>query len=190
MATLLAITALAGVIALWFYQMYYKEEPPPMPTPDPLPEPIPEAPEPVQTEVGQLLYLKSKSLLGQELTPNDEIPDYVGCVANLQVVFFKATGRYIGQGAALYNTRALKNWMLKDTAFELVTEHLPGDIYVYATGEGNGKVSNGHCGIVGKKDWMNHDSKTGLWSANSSEEKSRAYFEVKGGYKRYVFRPL
>lgn len=112
----------------------------------------------------------------------------MACVANLQVVYFKTTGSYIGQGAALYSTRALKDWMLKDKRFTRVDTHLPGDVLVYSTGEGNGKISNGHCFVVGKKDWMSNNSFTGLWDANFTEAKARDYYEKKGGFTPYFFR--
>jgi hypothetical protein len=143
-----------------------------------------------QTETGQQLYAKSKSLLGKELTPKDEVPDTVACVANFQAVYFKTTGSYAGQGAALYNTRALKNWLTTDKRFERVENPLPGDICVYATGEGNGNLSNGHVFIVGKRDWMSNNSFTGLWSADYTREEAKSYYEKRGGFKPWFFRPV
>lgn len=186
MAVLGIIAAVAGAISYALWKTYYKPQ-------EPVEDPPLEEPEPPpmneQTETGKQLYAKSKSFLGTEPTPKDEIPDVVACVSNLQVIFFKTTGRYIGQGAALYSTKALKEWMLQDKNFTRVDDPLPGDILVYATGEGNGMVSNGHCFVVGNKDYMSNNSFTGLWSADYTRETAAAYYEKKGGFTPYFFRP-
>lgn len=200
MILLSIIAVIFGIIAAVVWKTNYSKLPtddieplePVKPEPTPLPEPVkPEPPKkPMQTETGEQLYAKSKSLLGQELTPGDEIPDVVGCVANLQEVYRRTTGRYIGNGSALYSTKALKDWMLKDKNFTQPSEPLPGDILVYPTGEGNGNVSNGHCFVVGKRDWMSNNSFNGLWSADFTEAKARAFYEKKGGFTPYIFRPV
>lgn len=135
------------------------------------------------------LYQTAKASLGMDITPNDIIPDDVSCVASLQEVYRRAFGVYIGTGATLYNTRALKTHLATDPRFTPVSwEELNyGDIVVYGTGEGNpGAV--GHCFVVGKRDWMNNHSDTGLWTANYTKAQVKAYWEDKLGFKPGCFR--
>ena len=143
-----------------------------------------------QTATSEHLYYTAKSFLGIDITPKDEIPDDVACVAQVQEVVRRATGNYIGIGAALYNTRAFKDQSLKDRRMFEVHEDeiLPGDICVYPTGEGNGRISNGHVFIIGEHQWMSNSSKTGLWSANYTRQSAKDYYETKGGYTPYFFR--
>lgn len=147
-----------------------------------------------QTDDGTTLYLKAKSLLGIDLTPEDSIPDYVACVAQLQEVHRRAFGEYIGSGAALYNTRALRDELKRNKGFKEVSwgEELPGDVWVFATGEDDKRHPwvKGHTGIVGKHDWMSNNSQNGLWEANYTQKKVTDYFITYCGFKPYVFRKV
>lgn len=139
------------------------------------------------------LYRVSKDYIGTDLTPDDKIPDEVACVAQLQEVHRRAFGHYIGTGAALYNTRALKNHLLTDERFEQIPweETDFGDIVVFATGENKYNTSpdvRGHCFVVGKKDWMNNDSRTGLWEANYLKSGVERYWMKANGFPPFVFR--
>lgn len=151
--------------------------------------PIIEKPMEPKTDNGAYLYLKSKSFLGQDLTPADEIPDYVACVSQLQEVYRRTFGKHIGFAAALYSTKALKDHLLKDPDFLQVNwdEARAGDICVFATGEGN-VGARGHCFVVGKVDWMSNNSNTGRWSADYNKQGVHNYYTVKLGLKPYVFR--
>lgn len=162
---------------------------PPMPT-TPAPEP-PGAPvSPAEPSNRERLYNTSKASLGLELTPADAIPDEVGCVENLQAVFHKTTGTYIGKDAARYNTLALKRALDVDSRFRSVSleEALPGDPAVCPTGMGKNPKEHGHCWIVGKRDWMSNNSKTGLWSADMTRESVVNSFVKKRGFPLYVYR--
>ncbi len=141
------------------------------------------------TDNSTYLYLKSKSFLGHDLTPADEIPDYVACVSQLQEVYRRTFGEHIGFGSALYSTKALKDHLLTDKKFKRVSfdEALAGDICVYATGEGKAGT-RGHCFVVGKRDWMSNNSKTGLWSADYTKDSAKVYYTGKLGMQPFVFR--
>lgn len=159
--------------------------------PDPLPIPPIELPK--EPTLADKLYNTSKSCIGIDITPGDAIPDPVACVAQLQEVHRRALGQYIGSGAALYSTYALLTELKESDLFMDVSDPLPGDIWLYATGTGNGTVSNGHCGVVGKTNWMSNTSfgpDRGKWMANYTKETVRAYFETKGGYPPHYFRPI
>ena len=68
-------------------------------------------------------------------------------------------------------------------------ELLPGDICAYATGTGNGKLSNGHIFVVGKNQWMSNNSeKDREWDTHWTAERAKAYYEDYGGFKPQGFR--
>ncbi len=144
---------------------------------------------PVEESFSDKLYKASKSLIGQDVTPGDTIHDSVACVASLQEIYRRVKGHYIGTGAALYSTYALLNELRANSEFEGILVPTPGCIVVCATGTGSGSIEHGHCAIVGKKDWMSNDSKTGLWQANYTRESWDEYFFHRGGFPVYFFKP-
>lgn len=142
----------------------------------------------------EILYRVSKSYIGVETTPKDEVPDQVACVASLQEVYRKAFGHYIGTGAALYNTRALKEALLVHQDFERIQpgNEMFGDVCVFPTGENTHSTSpnvRGHVFVVGKRDWMSNDSSSGLWKANWTKDSALRYFVRANGFPQFVFRP-
>lgn len=153
---------------------------------------LPSKPSNMQTDTSQHLYLKSKECIGLELTPKDEVPDMVACVQNLQEVVRKTTGSYLGTGGALSSTLSFKNFMLTYKSAKRIEwgQELPGDIVVFATGEDNRKHRGvrGHCFVVGKTHWMNHDSYTGLWAPSKTRQNVQDYWVTYCGFPPYVFR--
>ena len=155
----------------------------------------PEAPkqpvENAQTPNSIHLYMNSKDFLGIDLTPDDKIPDFVACVAQFQALYFKTFGRYVGSGAALYNTRALRDALQKDKEFTSVKweDALPGDVCVFATGE-SPVVHNGHVFVVGKRDWMSNNSYTGKWEAHKTKQQVEDYYIRYARFTPYVYRPI
>lgn len=150
-----------------------------------------EVPLNAQTANSIHLYMKAKEFLGIDLTPDDKIPDFVACVAQLQALHFKVFGRYIGHDAALYNTKALRDALQKDKEYKEVDfdDALPGDICVFASGE-SPIVKNGHVFVVGKVDWMSNNSYTGRWEAHKTKSQVRDYYITHGRFVPYVFRHL
>lgn len=122
----------------------------------------------------------------------DFADDEVGCVESLEGVVNPLLGGYIsGHMKPLLSTYVLKLTLDKHPRFVKVDKPLPGDIAVTATGTGNGKVSNGHCAIVGKTHWMSNQSfgsLAGTWQPNYTEETWKAYFETKGGYRTWYYQ--
>lgn len=169
----------------------------PTPAPMPVPEPPPEAPkQPLETTLPpkrEILYDAAKASLETDLTPRDEVPDEVACVAQLQAVFFKAFKRYIGEGAARYNTAALLLALRRDAAFKEIQldDALPGDIAVCPTGHGANPAEHGHCWIIGKTHWMSNtsfDPGKGKWQASSTKPAVINSFVKKRGFPLHVFR--
>src|SRR3990167_3040162 len=77
------------------------------------------------TIAGRKLYETTKGLLGQDITPQDEVSDDVACAAVVNRLCELAFGEPAGGGASTYWLRlALKN----HRNFALVDNFLPGDI--------------------------------------------------------------
>lgn len=155
------------------------------------PEPLSPLGEPIGPSRSAKLYLEAKKWLGVDVTPGDSIPDGVACVASLQEIHRRAFGYYMGRGAALYNTAALTEWLRSSPDYSRVFNPLPGDIWIFPTGRSvfsPPPVPNGHCGVVGRKDWMSNTSANGRWEANYTQATCEAQFARKGGYPYYIFR--
>lgn len=180
---------LRAIIA-WLASLLSPAEPEPVPIPTPEPEIGPV--EPPKPSTRENLYVAAKASLGVDWTPEDVIPDSVACVSHLQEIYRKATGSYIGKGAARYNTKGLLLVIAADSRFKRVAsdEALPGDIAICATGEGRDPSDHGHCWIVGKTHWMSNTSATGNWEANYTKEEVLNFFVKRRGFTLHVFRPL
>jgi len=135
------------------------------------------------------LYLKAKSFLGIDLTPDDAVPDFVACVAQFQELYKRTFGRYVGSGASLYNTRALRDALRNDKDFTEIKweDTKPGDVCVFATGEGP-VIKHGHVFVVGKKDWMSNNSNNGKWEAHWTRQQVEGYYMTYARFIPYVFR--
>lgn len=189
------LLVVGGVIASLLYASMYKPKPDldltdsfvPLEPHNPLIEPPVDTNKP--TDNSTYLYLKAKSFLGIDLTPADEVPDYVACVSQFQALYKSCFGEHLGTGACLYSTLALKNFLVKWSGAKSVSfeDALPGDICIFATGEGY-TGSRGHVFVVGKVNWMSNTSATGKWEANYEKPEVVDYFIKKLGFKPHVFR--
>jgi hypothetical protein len=73
--------------------------------------------------------------------------------------------------------------------FEEVKEPLEGDILISPTSYGNGKISSGHIGIVGKSNIiMSNNSNNGKFEENYTMTTWKHYFVEKGGFPMKFFR--
>lgn len=152
-------------------------------TTTPMPEPTEK-----QSETGEQLLHEAKKAEGIDVTPKDEIPDDVACVAQLQEVYRRATGSYIGTGAALYNTGALYNHLQTDPKFILRNSPLPGDIILSPTGYSSKGYPNGHVGVVGETHVFSNTSKNGKWEANYTLQSWEESYAKKKGFPVYYYR--
>lgn len=138
------------------------------------PEPMPE---PVATETNrEKLYRVSKSLLGQDVSPDDLAPDELACVDSLNHVYEKAFGEPIKRG--LVSTIELYKIMLNDSRFRGIgeVEVLPGDIAIAVSVQTSTSIKHGHVGCVGEFDVMNNDSTDGIWKADYTLAAWKKYF--------------
>ncbi len=133
-------------------------------------------------------WASAQSYLGTDVTPNDLVPDEVGCAEAVNEVHYKTFGQYIGGGASTYNLYACLN-ASKD--FIRVDTPLYGDIVISPTGYGNGKLSNGHVGIVSKDNKiMSNNSFNGYFEENYTVDSWRKRYVDVGGYPMVYFRKI
>lgn len=136
------------------------------------------------------LYETAVSCLGIDVTPNDLVPDEVGCSDVVNHIHFMAFGEEIGGGASTY----LLYGALKDSEeWTKVDSPLPGDIVISPSGYAGvgGKLSHGHVGIIGNNVMiMSNDSKTGKFLENYTIASWRAYYVDKGKYPMSFFRKV
>lgn len=162
---------------------------------DEAPEPLPGTPTslatpstpPNLTPALEPLYTASYACIGKEMSPKDLAPDEYACVESLEGVYHLCKGTFIGGSKQLLSTLELITMLRVHPDFKEVGTPTPGCVIVSATGTGNGKI-RGHCGVVGKTNIMNNNSRTGLWEANYTVEQWKDRFERYGGMKTRFFR--
>lgn len=142
----------------------------------------------VEKTRGDILYEVAYSCIGRDASPADTVPDSVACVESLNEVYKKAFGGYIATGAPRVSTNALYKFLLSDSRFRKVDIPMKGDIIISPTGYGNGSLSNGHAGVVGKTHIMSNDSATGTWEPNYTIDTWKRRYVDKGGFPMVYFR--
>src|SRR3990167_8666429 len=150
-------------------------------------------PKPLMTVLQDQLYKAAFDFIGKDASPKDYAPDDLGCAESLSAVIQKAFPDI--RFPTLLSTRAMYDYLLKSMSFQRIVEPQKGCIILNVTGMGNGKVSNGHCGIAGKNTsedgsvWvMSNRSRTGTWEVSYSINSWKRYFEAKGGMTTLYFR--
>lgn len=135
------------------------------------------------------LYDVATSFLGRDASPNDLAPDEYGCAETVSNIIRSAFPEL--NFPIMLSTRQLFAHLLHSPSFQrIVTEPAYGDIILSATGTGNGSLHSGHTGIVGKYGVLSNDSRSGLFLENYSLASWKLYFEGKGGFPTYFFRPV
>ena len=132
-----------------------------------------------------VLFDIARACIGKDMAP---IENEYGCAEAVNAVFKKAFGVPIG--GELSTWRMIK--FLEDIKrFQRVALPLPGDIIISPTGYGDGRIPNGHVGIVGEDNLiMSNDSASGLWIENYNLYSWKARYQDRGGYPIYYFRVL
>lgn len=132
------------------------------------------------------LYQTAKGFLGTDASPNDVAPDELGCAESVSRIVQQAfpTLRF----PLFLGTRFLYAHLFEDGNFRRVETPEYGDIIISPTGMGNGKLSSGHTGIVGKYGVLSNDSRSGLFLENYSIASWKLYFHGRGGFPTYFFR--
>lgn len=156
-------------------------EPPPKPALPPAPiDPAPPTPM-------SKLYTLATSLIGTDASPKDLAKDGVGCAESVSTIIRKLVPTF----PLVTGTWSLWDALRARTDFQSVNpaDIQAGDIILCVTGTGNGKVSNGHVGILAEGDGiMSNDSLSGIWKTNFTRKSWNDYFVTKGGYPVHYFR--
>ena len=152
-------------------------------------------PKPLMTLLQDQLYKAAFDFIGEDASPKDYAPDDFGCAESLSKVIQKAFPDI--RFPTILSTRAMYDYLLKSMSFQRIVEPQKGCIILNVTGMGNGKVSNGHCGIVGKNTsedgslWvMSNDSRDGDWEVRYTVNSWKRYFEQKGGMVTLYFKRI
>lgn len=138
------------------------------------------------------LYSTAVSFIGRDASPADIAPDAYGCMETVSRILQKAYPEL--RFPTMLSTREGLAYFQKSPSFMELSEPVYGCIIISATGTGNGSVSNGHVGIVGKNTspdgsvWvMSNSSMTGTWEVNFTLNSWKRYFQNRGGMSVHYF---
>lgn len=140
------------------------------------------------TPAGERLYYVAKAWVGKDASPADEAPDEYGCAETVNNVVFTAFGDYAGGDVSTYRMyRAIRN----NQNFAEVKKPLRGDIILSPTGYGNGKIKNGHVGIMGDNgEIMSNRSDNGLFDTKYTLHDWIKRYQTIGGYPVLFYRRI
>ena len=131
-------------------------------------------------------YLGALTCLNTEASPNDLAPDELGCAETVNAIHKKVFGFEVGGNLS---TNRMYKALDKNPLFVRIDNPSEGDIVISPTGYGNGRLSNGHVGIVSKDGMvMSNDSATGLFIENFTLDTWKARYRDIGGYPVAFFR--
>ncbi len=169
---------LLNVIGLLLSQIFNRPNVDIPPAELPMNQPIEEKPAPAD-----LIAKAAIDALGKDLTPDDEIPDEVACVA--QIVKVLEPTPYHLKGSLAF-TPDLVTYLRNDKRWKATLTPKAGRIVVSPT---VGDIK-GHCGIfITDTRIASNDSRNGKWQDNYSWESWITYF--KGKHLRiFIFEPV
>lgn len=144
-----------------------------------------------------ILYAEALKCLGKDASPNDVVPDEVGCAESVSDIIIDAFGIHAGIAFSV-STYLLYQELSASKGFTRVDVPLEGDIIISPTGFGNGTLPNGHVGIVGQINntildsslIMSNTSATGLFTQNYTIGTWKARYQQIGGYPVVFFRKI
>jgi peptidoglycan hydrolase-like protein with peptidoglycan-binding domain len=133
----------------------------------------------------EILYAIAKSLLHIDASPDDRAPDEVGCADTVNCVFKSAFGHEIG---GTVSTHDLYLALKASPEFVQTANPVRGDIIISPTGFGDGRMQNGHVGIVSDNNTiMSNSSSTGTFEQNYTILAWRSRYGVGGGFPVVFF---
>ncbi len=139
----------------------------------------------LQNRPTERLYRRAKSSLYKDVAPTQ---NEFGCAEAVNNIFKMEFGQEIGgqtSTALLYDT------LRRRDDFSPTLSPARGDICISPTGYGNGKIKNGHTGIV--SDWgfiMSNDSNSGLFLENYTIENWERRYGKIGGFPVLFYRKI
>ena len=133
-----------------------------------------------------IFYNAALNALGTDASPNDIVPDELGCAETVNEIHKKAFGVPIGGDVSTYRMYAA---LQASPYFKRVKEPLEGDVIISPTGYGNIRIMTGHVGIVGElTKIMNNDSITGKFIQKYTLKTWKERWQDKGGYPIHFYR--
>jgi len=132
----------------------------------------------------KLIYRMALDHLGVDASPNDKVPDELGCAETVTTILNKAVGTPIITGTWTMYDYMNRNWHPTERP-------KAGDVLISPTGEskfGNKAPFVGHTAIVGERGvLLSNDSRTGKFMTNYTMESWKARYVKKGGYPMYFY---
>ncbi len=160
-------------------------KPEPMP-PKPI-EPVPplhipvDEPKPPVVSKREELYNLAKKCLGKDIAATQ---NELGCAEAMSFIL-RGIGKILPKGEFL-STSLLDAWLQKNAT--RITEPLPGDIVMYATGTSTKGAEHGHVLVQGYHGLMSNNSLNGLWEQTHTTESAKTYYETKLGFPPHYYR--
>jgi hypothetical protein len=131
------------------------------------------------------LYYAAKAALGTDASPNDLVPDEVGCVESIACIYRKCFGYGLGEE---FSTYRLYQVLRNSSLWTIVTTPMRGDLVLSPTGYGNGSIP-GHTGILGDNNIIySNDSATGLFSTKYHINDWQLRYQQRGNFPVLFFR--
>ncbi|MFA6314997.1 MAG: hypothetical protein WC648_01325 [Candidatus Paceibacterota bacterium] len=135
------------------------------------------------------LFDTAVSFLGKDASPKDYASDEYGCMESVDSIHFACFGSYIKSTDTIPSIKTAQTYPVLQKTFTEVTEPMEGDIVISPTGYGNGKVTSGHIGIMGRSNIiMSNNSSNGKFEENYTTTTWKNYFVTKGGFPMKFFR--
>ena len=161
------------------------EHPMNQPNPEPVAEAVPPKPiEPKKTPE-QIVVEAARSALNRDVTPGDEVPDGVACVAQLVAVLSKTENAL---PKSLTYTPYLLDVLKSHKKWKATLTPKAGCIIISPT---VGETNKGHCGIfLTETRIASNDSQSGLWRDNYSFDSWVRYFKTGKSMHVYIFEPV
>lgn len=134
----------------------------------------------------EILYFTAVGCLGTDASPADIAPDEYGCAETVSDIIEKAFPSSVPFTISTYQ---LYHSLLRSSQYVRTDVPRRGDIVISPTGYGNGKLSNGHVGIIGMTGQiMSNNSFTGKFDANYTIQSWRERYVSIGAYPMAYFR--
>lgn len=133
------------------------------------------------------LYNIAVAALGTDASPTNLAPKGLECAETVSNLLRRLDGKF----PIVLGTASLLDILRHYPGVKEVTPLWPelGDIVLYATGEGNGVISNGHVFIADKDGTlMSNNSPTGTFERNYTLATARKRYMRWGGYPEHIFR--
>lgn len=180
------LTLIVGILykyKVFAFIQYAKQEPTNFPSMPPIaPQTPPHTPSRAET-----IYTTAKSLIGEHLTLNSNIPPDLGCAEAISYVLKQAGIVGLPQ-TGIAGTAALFTWLKAN--FQAVAQPLAGDIIISPTGTSTLGTSHGHVGCVAMYGILSNDSNTGLFKENYTLGSWDDLFHRELGFPIYYFRAV